>query len=101
MVRRGAAVPRPVEVRARPTYKLWLRYDDGTEGEVDLSSLVGRGVFQAWNDIAVFETARLGPCGEVAWGEDIDLCPDALYMRLTGKRPEQVFPSLGRAEVNA
>ncbi len=68
---------------------------------MDLSSLVGRGVFQAWTDVAVFEAVRLGPCGEIAWGEDIDLCPDALYMRLTGKRPEEVFPSLGQAEVNA
>lgn len=68
---------------------------------MDLSSLVGRGVFQAWKDVSAFEAVRLGPYGEIAWGEDIDLCPDALCMRLTGKRPEQVFPSLGQAEVNA
>ena len=95
------AVPRPIEVRARADHRLWLRYDDGTEGEVDLSNLVGRGVFQAWKDVSVFEAVRLGPCGEIAWGDDLDLCPDALYMRLTGKRPEQVFPLLGQAEVNA
>ena len=94
-------MPRPSEVRARADHRLRLRYDDGTEGEVDLSSLVGRGVFQTWKDVAVFEAVRLGPFGEIAWGEDLELCPDALYMRLTGKVPEQVFPSLGQADVNA
>jgi hypothetical protein len=39
--------PRPVEVRARLGFRLWLRYDDGTAGEVDLSDFAGRGVFRA------------------------------------------------------
>ena len=30
-------MPRPVEVRALEPYRIWLRYDDGVEGEVDLS----------------------------------------------------------------
>ena len=36
---------RPVEVRALEPYRIWLRYDDGAEGEVDLSYLAGDGVF--------------------------------------------------------
>ena len=94
-------MPRPIDVRARPNYRLWLRFDDGIEGEVDLSSLVGRGVFETWRDLAFFGSVKLGPYGEIAWGEDIDLCPDAMYMRVTGKRPEEVFPNLKRAEVDA
>ena len=93
-------MPRPTEVRPRPRYRLWVRYDDGVEGEVDLSYLVGRGVFKAWEDPKYFQGVQLGPYGELSWGEEIDLCPDAVYMRLTGKRPEQVFPGL-RAEVDA
>jgi hypothetical protein len=57
-------------------------------------------VFKAWEDPDRFQGVRLGPYGELPWGEEIDLCPDAVYMRLTGKRPEQVFPGL-RAEVDA
>jgi hypothetical protein len=40
---------RPLDVKALPGHRLWLRYSDGTEGEVDLSHLVGRGVFTIWN----------------------------------------------------
>ncbi|MFQ5504661.1 MAG: DUF2442 domain-containing protein [Planctomycetota bacterium] len=94
-------MPRPVEVQARPNYRLWLRFDDGADGEVDLGDMVGRGVFTAWDDVAFFESVRIAPHGALLWGEDIDLCPDAMYLRLTGKRPEDLFPTLNEAEVDA
>ena len=87
-------MPRPVEVKALANYRIWLRYDNGTEGEVDLSDLAGRGVFRAWNDSTFFESVRIGSHGAIEWGSDIDLCPDAMYMRLTGKSPEEVFAAL-------
>lgn len=59
----------PLEASARENYRLWLRYDDGACGEVDLSHLVGQGVFAAWSDPAFYQTARLTPHGSVAWGE--------------------------------
>jgi hypothetical protein len=31
----------------KPNYRVWIRFDDGIEGEVDLSYLVGQGVFEA------------------------------------------------------
>ena len=33
--------------------------------------------------------------------DDVDLCPDALYMELTGKSPQEVFPNLRKAGVDA
>ncbi len=56
-------MPKPVHVKALSNYRIWLEYDDGTEGEVDLSDLAGRGVFQAWNDPTFFVSVRLGPPG--------------------------------------
>ena len=94
-------MPKPVEIEARPNHRLWLKYDDGVEGEVDLSHLAGRGVFKAWDDPAFFAAVKLGPHGEIVWGDTIDLCPDATYMRLTGKSPDQVFPNWKQAEVDA
>ena len=94
-------MPKPVQVNARSNYRIWLQYDDGTEGEVDLSDLAGRGVFEAWNDATFFGSVRLGPHGAVEWGSDIDLCPDAMYMRLTGKTPEELFPALSIVDAHA
>ena len=87
-------MPTPVEVKALANYRIWLRYDDGTEGEVDLSDLAGRGVFKAWNDSTLYGSVRIGSHGAIEWGSDIDLCPDAMYMRLTGKSPEEFFTAL-------
>jgi hypothetical protein len=92
---------RPIDVKALSNFRIWLRYDDGTEGQVDLSDLAGRGVFKAWDDPAFFNSVRLGSHGAIEWGPDIDICPDAMYLRLTGKSPEEIFPSLRSVPADA
>lgn len=84
-------MPKPVEVRALANYRIWLRYDDGTQGEVDLGYLAGRGVLKAWHDPEFFKAVRVAPHGAVEWGNDIDLCSDSLYMQITGQSPEEFF----------
>jgi len=92
---------RPVEVRPLPGYRIWLRYQDGTEGEVDLSHLAGNGVFSAWEQEGVFAQVKLGPHGQIEWPGELDLCPDALYLTLTGKRPEDIFTGPDRISSDA
>lgn len=92
-------MPKPVEVKALPDHRIWLRYDDGVSGEIDLSDMAGQGVFAAWNDPAVFKAVRLGAQGAIEWSPDLDLCPDAMYLRLTGKTFDEVFR--GPTSVNA
>jgi len=94
-------VARLIEVKALPNFRIWLRYDDGTEGEVDLSDLAGRGVFKAWNDAAFFNAVRIASHGAIEWGSDVDICADAMYLRLTGKSPEEIFPSLKSVHADA
>ena len=94
-------MPLPVEVRALPNYQLWIRYSDGIEGIADLSEFAGKGVFKAWDNRAFFNSVRLGSHGAIEWGSDIDICPDAMYLRLTGKSPEQIFPSLPSVHADA
>ena len=89
------------DVKPLPGYKLRLRYSDGVEGVVDLSHLAGKGVFAVWDRAGAFEDVSIGTGGEIRWGDAVDLCPDALYMQLTGKSPEEVFPNLKRAGVSA
>jgi hypothetical protein len=92
---------KPVEVRAEEDYRLWLRYEDGSEGTVDLSDLAGRGVLATWTDPTVFEAVQISESGAIEWPGGLDLCGDALYMRLTGKSPEEVFPTLRAEGVDA
>jgi hypothetical protein len=92
---------RIMELAPRDGYKLFLRFEDGASGEVDLSSFAGRGVFTAWLEPGFFEQVILSNDGSPEWPGEIDLCPDALYMRLTGKRPEDVFPALRQLHSHA
>jgi hypothetical protein len=81
----------PVSVRALPGFRIHLKYDDGTEGDIDLSDLAGKGPFEAWSDSAIFQRVEIGSHREIRWNDEIELCPDAMYMRLTGMTPEQYF----------
>ena len=82
-------------------YRIALEFDDGVTGTVDLSEAIGKGVFAAWRDLLFFEQVRIGSSGELVWGEKIDLCPDALYLKVTGKRPEDIFPALRDRSIHA
>ncbi len=82
-------------------YRLDLVFQDGTHGTVDLSDLAGRGVFSLWNDYAEFRKVRIGTTGELVWADQIDLCPDSLYLKVTGKKPEDIFPRLKHQRTHA
>jgi hypothetical protein len=90
-----------IEVKPLPGYRLQLRYADGVEGIVDVSRLVGQGVFRLWNDATAFERVSIGTAGELCWSEEVDLCADALYLEITGKQPDEVFGNLRKAVVHA
>jgi hypothetical protein len=74
---------KPIEVKALDLYKIWIKYSDGKEGEIDLSQYVGKGIFKSWNDYNFFKSVYIGEHGEIVWGTEIDLCPDSLYLKLT------------------
>lgn len=83
----------PLEVKALSDYHIWIRYADGEEGEVDLH-LAGQGVFRLWEDDQKWKNVRIAEDGAILWSEEVELCPDATYLKLTGKSPEEAFPNL-------
>ncbi len=87
------SLPRLVEVKALCGHRLALRYQDGVTGIVDLSHLVGRGVFGAWEAPGAFEQVHVGEYGQVSWSDDLDMCPDALYLEITGVDFADLSPS--------
>lgn len=70
-----------IEVEARPNFRVWVRFEDGLDGEVDLSDLAGRGVFKRWiDDPSEFAQVAVDPeSGTIVWPGGLDVAPDRLY----------------------
>ena len=92
---------RITNVTVLQNYKVKLEYADGKKGIADLSHLVGKGVFSLWNDYNTFRNVKMGSSGELVWNDQVDLCPDSLYLQITNQEPEDLFPSLKQKVANA
>jgi hypothetical protein len=88
------STPKILEARPLDGYKIWLKFNDGTAGEVDLFHLAGKGVFTFWNDYENFKNVSIENGRWLSWSDEIDLDADTLYLKLTGKKPEELFPAL-------
>lgn len=89
------------DVKVLSNYSIRLKYSDGVEGTVNLSHLVGKGVFSLWNNYEEFKKVSIGSSGELVWATEVDLCPDSLYLQITGKKPEELFPDIKRESIHA
>ncbi len=68
-----------VACKPMPDYQVWIRFDDGLEGKVDLHALSRQGVFADWQSIEFFNRVRVDPRTDtLSWGDDIDLDPYVL-----------------------
>ncbi|MES2795571.1 MAG: DUF2442 domain-containing protein [Bacteroidota bacterium] len=77
--------PKLIDVKGLENFQLSLKYDDGTEGIVDISHLKNKGVFKKWNDGNLFFNVYIDrESNAVAWDNDLDICPDSLYLKLKG-----------------
>ena len=92
---------RPIEVKALEKYIIWIKFSNGHEGTIDLKRYAGKGVFKAWDKEDYFRSVKIGEHGGIEWGEEIDLCPDSLYLRLTSRKPEDLFPTLLEEKIDA
>ncbi len=64
-------------------YTVWLRFDDGLEGEVDLSRELHGPVFGPLRDVAFFPQIRLHPeLKTLVWPNGADLAPEFLREKL-------------------
>lgn len=75
---------RVADVQALSGYRLRVRFNDATEGEVDMSRLIRgphAGVFAALRDDALFRQVHVA-LGAVSWPGNLDLAPDAMYQAI-------------------
>jgi hypothetical protein len=61
-------------------HRLRLRFEDGTEGEIDASGWEWRGVFEPLRDPTFFGQVRLDDqLGTIVWPNGADVAPETLH----------------------
>ena len=81
-----------IAVRPHDDHQLYLRFEDGVEGDINVAELIEfRGIFAPLRDPAYFAQVRVNPeLGTIYWPNEADLDPDVLYSILIGE-PLPVF----------
>lgn len=85
----GKHIPYLKNAQSLPGYKMELLFEDGVEGIIDLVKWKGNGVFEFWNDENNFKDFHITDTKKLHWNEDIDMDPDAFYLRLINKTFEE------------
>ena len=61
-------------------YVIWLRFNDGTEGEIDLSGELEGEIFGPLKDVKKFKSFKVDHLLEtIVWENGADLAPEFLY----------------------
>lgn len=72
-----------VEAKYMRDYVIWVKFNDGIDGEVDLSAELEGEVFGPLRDKELFKTVRADPLLQtVVWNNGADLAPEFLYDNL-------------------
>ncbi|MBT4921550.1 MAG: DUF2442 domain-containing protein [Rickettsiales bacterium] len=69
-----------VDAKYIKNYKVWIAFNDGVEGEINLSEKINKrsGVFEPLKDISYFKNFRIIN-DTLSWGNGADLAPESLY----------------------
>ena len=92
-------LPRLREAKYRREYRIWVRFADGIEGEIDLKDELWGEVFESLKDKAMFESFSLNQELEtIVWSNGADFAPEFLYQKL---RPDYILrPRQGAARLS-
>ena len=64
-------------------YTIWLRFEDGTAGEVDFSSELAGPVFEPLRNPEYFKQFTVNrEIGTIAWPNGADFAPEFLYEKV-------------------
>tara|TARA_Y100000296_G_C5016676_1_gene177763 strand:- start:47 stop:289 length:243 start_codon:yes stop_codon:yes gene_type:complete len=67
-------------------YKLWVSFDDGTSGEVDLENRLSGPMFEPLKEKTFFSKVSVDPELEtVVWPNGADLAPEFLKRHITSQ----------------
>lgn len=74
--------PHVIEARYVAGHRVWLRFQDGTSGEIDLSGELDGPIFEPLRDPATFARFRIEG-HTLAWENGADFAPEFLHERVS------------------
>ena len=75
-------IPKIVEVKPLDGYKIWLRFQNGVSGTVDLAAELWGPMFEPLNDVRLFAQVTVHPeLHTVTWPNGADFSPEFLYQQ--------------------
>lgn len=94
------------EVKPLDDFRIWVRFNDGEHGEIDLAEYAEKPWFQPWHKRTVFESVHISHHDALIWGvnpeeSDMAICILSLYMELTGKSWEELDRRTSLESANA
>ena len=77
-------IPDVVEVKYLADSRIWLRFDDGLQGELDLSKVIRfDGFFEPLKEKTLFAAVFVNrDMGTICWPNGADLAPELLHEKL-------------------
>ena len=73
-------VPRIAEMKYISDYRIWLKFEDGSQGEVDLEKELWGEVFEPLKQKQLFKRVRLDTeLNTITWDNGADFAPEFLY----------------------
>jgi hypothetical protein len=83
------STPLLIEATPRDGYTVHVRFEDGTNADVDLSYLAEYGgVFAPLRELAYFRRLRAdAELGTIVWPNDADIAPETLYAHARRSAP--------------
>jgi hypothetical protein len=75
-----------VEARYLDAYRIWLKFNTGDDGVVDLRDVIDHyKIAEPLRDVEAFKQFYLDAWPTLAWECGFDIAPETLYERATGK----------------
>jgi len=72
-----------VDMRYLKDYKIWIKFNDGLEGIIDLENELWGEMFEPLKDKNLFKKVKLNKeLGTIVWENGADFAPEFLYKLL-------------------
>ncbi|MDI6816876.1 MAG: DUF2442 domain-containing protein [Actinomycetota bacterium] len=80
-------VPWVIKAKYIKDYRVWLAFNDGAEGEVDLSTELEGEIFEPLRDVSFFKNFKING-HTLAWKNGADFAPEFLREKISQTQQE-------------